>query len=293
VTTVLNDATVRLGDGRTLAYGEWGKDDGTPVVYFHGVPGSRFECWGGAAPYAAAGVRLITIDRPGIGRSDAKANRAVSDWPSDVTELADRLGLERFTVIGHSAGGAYALGCAHALAERLDGVAVVGSVPPLAERDGLQQLGTARYWQLARERPWLMGLNYHALAGALRVAPGLGQGIFLRHASNADRIALDSEEARARFQASVLEGVRTGPHGLVDDMRVLMRPWGFRTSEISLPVQLWHGEDDAHIHPGASERYAEQIPGAIVALVPGEGHFSLPERLTGEIVSALTASGRS
>jgi pimeloyl-ACP methyl ester carboxylesterase len=76
---------------------------------------------------AAVGVRAITLDRPGIGGSDPKAEHRVADWPADVIALADALGIDRFGVIGNSAGAPYALACAALIPERLTGVAMTNS----------------------------------------------------------------------------------------------------------------------------------------------------------------------
>ena len=59
-------STIVLADGRTLAYEEFGSTDGSPVVLFHGLPGSRLFLPG---PTDAA--RIITFDRPGYGESTA------------------------------------------------------------------------------------------------------------------------------------------------------------------------------------------------------------------------------
>ena len=60
------DATITLADGRTLAYCEWGNPTGSPVLLVHGAPGSRLLCPDEDAT-AGAGVRLLTVDRPGYG----------------------------------------------------------------------------------------------------------------------------------------------------------------------------------------------------------------------------------
>jgi pimeloyl-ACP methyl ester carboxylesterase len=286
----LPDAScLRLGDGRSLGYAEWGRRDGKPVIYFHGLPGSRLECWAGGAAYAAAGARLITIDRPGIGRSDPKPDRQLSEWPHNVAELAEALGCERFSVIGHSAGTVYALACAHGLPDRINAVALIGAVPRLDEPDGLASIATARYWRMAREHPGRMRANYRALAALFRVAPRIGQRLLLRHAGDADRAALAGPDARRRIKRSVLEAVRPGPAGLVEDMRVLMRPWQLRLTEIAPPVHLWHGGDDAHVSPSTANRYAEELPRANLVVIPGEGHFSLPKRRAAQIVAGVIA----
>lgn len=50
----------------------------------------------------------------------------MADWPTDVAALADALGIDRFVVAGHSAGGPYAVACAALLLERVSGVVLDG-----------------------------------------------------------------------------------------------------------------------------------------------------------------------
>src|SRR5204863_1333027 len=77
------------------------------------------------------GVRLIAPERPGCGRSCAAPERTLLSWPADVLEFADALGIDRFAVVGFSAGGPYAAACAHLLPpERLIAAAIVNGVAP-------------------------------------------------------------------------------------------------------------------------------------------------------------------
>src|SRR3954470_14650409 len=76
------EGSIRLADGRTLAYAEHGDPDGWPVLGCHGSPSSRLERHvedGGA--YRRWGVRFIVPDRPGFGRSDPHPGRRIIDWP--------------------------------------------------------------------------------------------------------------------------------------------------------------------------------------------------------------------
>jgi len=97
-------ATVELRDGRALGYATWGPGDGFPVFGFLGTPLSLLADLGAEAP-DAAGVRLILVDRPGYGASDFQPGRTLLDWPADVAQLADRLGVDRFAVFGMSGAG--------------------------------------------------------------------------------------------------------------------------------------------------------------------------------------------
>ncbi len=77
-----NDKTIRLHDGRTLGYAEYDIAEGKALFYFHGHPGARLEARFLAEQAAQAGVRLIGIDRPGMGLATFKAGRCFLDWPT-------------------------------------------------------------------------------------------------------------------------------------------------------------------------------------------------------------------
>ncbi len=94
------DFTVRLHDGRTVGVASVGKSDGFPIFHCHGSGSSRLEVKLLAAAAISQGVRLIGLDRPGIGHSDPKNGYQLLDWPDDVGEVADQLGIERFAIEG-------------------------------------------------------------------------------------------------------------------------------------------------------------------------------------------------
>ena len=122
----LTDDAIRLSDGRRLAYAEWGEPQGRCVFLFHGTPHSRLWCPDENVT-ASSNVHLVTVDRPGIGRSDVLPRRTFGAWPSDVVELADALQVEKFGVVGWSAGGPYAAVCGARIPARLTGVGIVCS----------------------------------------------------------------------------------------------------------------------------------------------------------------------
>ena len=127
----LMGAPVRLPDGRVLGVDRLGRPGGVPVLAFHGMPGSRLDFLSESLECAQAGVELIAVDRPGFGLSSPQPGRVLLDWAGDVAALADALGLERFAVLGYSAGAKYALACAYALPERVQVAGVLsGSGPP-------------------------------------------------------------------------------------------------------------------------------------------------------------------
>jgi len=65
-----------------------GHPDGPPVLYFHGHPGARREAALLADPAHQLGIRLIGIDRPGLGLSTYQPHRRLLNWPADVDTLA-------------------------------------------------------------------------------------------------------------------------------------------------------------------------------------------------------------
>lgn len=106
------------GRPRSVAVHECGDPSGTPLIHFHGTPGSRLEADFGHEIAARAGVRVIGFDRPGYGASDAAPISAVG-IAHDAESIADHLGLERFAVSAWSVGTLFRTGNADTLGAML------------------------------------------------------------------------------------------------------------------------------------------------------------------------------
>ena len=279
---------ITLPDGRELAYEEYGDPRDTPVLSFHGGLSSRLD----AAPADAAalelGVRLLSPDRPGMGRSSIQPGRTLLDWPADVAALADHLGLEHFAVMGWSCGGAYAAVCAARLPERVTAVALLSSAVPL------DQFGSSR--GLTTDDRLLLFLT--------RRAPLLASAVmrfFIGDASDArlfkelarsfpavDRAVLKAQPP-AEAVAFVKESMRHGTAGCLQDYRIFGASWGFDLDQIQAPVQIWEGTDD-HTGPPEYRQFLQaHIPHATVHLVPDEGHLSLLPHHAAAILEGLLA----
>ena len=123
---------LRLSDGRRLTFVETGPPDGRPVIYCHGAIGSPLRDTVNLGPITARlDARHIAVNRPGFGGSDLVCDRRVTAFADDLRALADALSLDRFFLIGVSAGGPYALAAAHALTGRVIRAAVCSSLSPL------------------------------------------------------------------------------------------------------------------------------------------------------------------
>ncbi|MFM8332503.1 MAG: alpha/beta fold hydrolase, partial [Candidatus Methylumidiphilus sp.] len=132
--------TFCLRDGRLIGYAEFGDPEGFPVVYCHGFPASRLE--GGLLDAAARRqrVRVIAADRPGYGLSAWQADRAMTDWPDDISQLLAHLGIERFAVLGVSGGGPYGLSLLAKLADRVVAASFVCPLGPVYQPELVQAM---------------------------------------------------------------------------------------------------------------------------------------------------------
>jgi pimeloyl-ACP methyl ester carboxylesterase len=281
--------SVTLPDGRELAYEEYGDPAGEPVLSFHGGLSSRLD----AAPAHQAaldlGVRLLSPDRPGIGRSTFQPGRRLLDWPADVAALTDALGIDRFAVMGWSCGGPYAAVCGARMSDRITAVGLLSSAVPL------ELVGTTK--GLARDDRILLFLVRWAprLASALlRVTIGDATERRLyreirRSFPAVDRAALEERGSIVDAVAFVKESMRQGAEGCLQDYRVFGSPWGFDLSEVTVPVQIWEGEEDNTGPPEYRELLLRHLPRAQLSLVPGEGHLSLLQHQAPAILSHLTS----
>ena len=277
-----------LRDGRKLGYAEYGEPAGLPVFYCHASAGSRLERPADENELLEMGIRFISIDRPGHGWSDFQPSRCLLDWPGDIDQLADHLGIDTFYVMGYSAGGPHALVCAHELPGRVIACAAVSSVAPMGRPGAFKGMplpnrilsGSARW------APWMTRLirrmMYRMLVGDVeKAAQRLMSSI-----PEADKRALYAAENIEIFEKSVRESFRSGWHGVAQDDMVVNQDWGFKVSAIQVQVDIWHGDKDVNVPCHAGEYLHANIPGSRATILSGEGHFFLL-RHWGQVLAAL------
>ncbi len=285
------DGRIYLGDGRRLGYAEYGDPEGRPLFYCHGFPASRFEAALLDPAARKVRVRIVAADRPGFGVSDFQPDRRFGDWPGDVAELADALGIDRFAIVGVSGGGPYALACARKIPRRLTAVGVVCGLGPVGESRALRGMLWSRrlVFNLARRAPWLLRLSYAAVfEHLLRRRPTAILSMIARTPVLPDRRVLERPETRRALLASIQESVREGSRGILHELSLYTREWDFRPEEIALTVDLWHGEADPVVPVAHARALVKQLPRVRPVILPGEGHFSLPMNHMESILLALT-----
>jgi pimeloyl-ACP methyl ester carboxylesterase len=169
------DLTIRLKDGRSLGWVEFGDPEGFPVVNAHGGLACRLDVATAAAAATRSRVRLISPDRPGIGLSDALPGRRIRDWASDIVELVDQLGIDRFAVMGWSMGGQYAAAVGYASPQRITKVAIIAGALPLTEPGVFEQLPTMDrvYTRLSQRATPLARACFGAMSIAAKRTPHL------------------------------------------------------------------------------------------------------------------------
>jgi pimeloyl-ACP methyl ester carboxylesterase len=291
------DQRMQLRDGRWLGYLDYGDPDGAPIFWFHGAPGSRLEFSGYDELLKELHIRLIAPDRPGYGLSDFQPHRRLLDWPADVEQLADHLGIERFAVAGVSAGGPHAAACAYAIPQRLTRVGLIsGATPrgltPLSAYLPLERISNFR----GRYLPWLL---FHATSRwslwsvrddpsrwahstSVRVSSQVGESL---RSLLSQLAASNPPPLPPAARERVLEPFHQGASGYAWDGWICAHSWGFRPGNIhGVEVYLWHGEQDTIVPVSAARALAAAIPGCHATFYPDESH-----NLNAHIREILTA----
>jgi pimeloyl-ACP methyl ester carboxylesterase len=275
---ICRDGLLRLPDGRQLSYREYGNPEGPLVFYFHGTPGSRKEAALIAEDACQADVHLVSIDRPGLGRSTDYCARRILDWPSDVAALADSLGApgQSFGVIGMSGGAPFALACALLMPERMSHVAIVSGHAPMGA-PGVQPGSQDKQIALVTRRPRLAKLGFGLISRKLDRRPDKVVQKVTKEWTAADRqLILCNPTYYRQLIENLDEAARCGVDGLVRDVRLLGCDWGFCLNQIaSVEVSIWQGACDRVSTPSMGHYFNRQIAGSELMIDPRAGHVTM------------------
>ncbi|WP_104524468.1 alpha/beta fold hydrolase [Blastococcus atacamensis] len=267
------EGSIRLADGRTLAYAEYGDPDGTVVLGCHGSPSSRLERHvEDAEDYRRWGVRLVVPDRPGFGRSDPHPGRRVMDWPGDVEQLLDSLGVDRFATLSLSGGAAYALACAHTFGDRVRTVGILGGAPPPDVPWPWPRWVPSRV-RAGLHRPAQLATVLRPIFAPLGLRPELIPRYLQFRLNAADRKVIGRPAVRRVLATTFAEGLRNGTAALAEDRALLFRPWGFPLSTVGQRVHVWHGTQDWQVPVVLGQVLSTMLPDCAAHWMAGEGHF--------------------
>jgi pimeloyl-ACP methyl ester carboxylesterase len=286
VSSAVETRIVAAGDGRELCVEMAGEPDGKPILVHAGEPMSRRLYGGWIADADDKGIRLISYDRPGYGRSTAHPGYTVASGAQDVRAIAEALGYDRLAIWGISGGGPYALGCA----ALLPGVTVAAAA-------------------VASLAPWgIEGFDYFAGMGESNVEAfklffsdpeesrrDLREGREEILAASPEQFAADLESLLSTVDAEAMTGVlarwlaethkvalAAGDQGWWDDGAAKLTSWGFDLRDIRVPVKVWHGREDRFVPVQHGQWLAAAIPGAEADISDRDGHLTMIGRI-GEI----------
>ncbi|MBY9003154.1 MAG: alpha/beta hydrolase [Candidatus Lokiarchaeota archaeon] len=283
------DQIFELKDGRKLGYAEYGDLNGKPIFHFHGHPGSRLEGRLFGEKPKKHGVHAITVDRPGIGLSDFKPNRKLLDWPDDIIELADHLGLNKFAVQGISGGGPYVASCAFKIPERLTCCGIIAGLGPINWSKKGMMLSNRITVFVSRRLPFLVKTIVKAEKKAFEDQKSLEE--LANNLPEPDKILFQDPQIVKIMIEDSKEAFRNGLDGAILEEKIFARLWGFDLKDIpsNLQVYIWHGEMDVFVPPSMGRKMSELIPNCKGYFLPNEGHLSVGFNHLDEILETLAS----
>ncbi|HEV7707808.1 MAG TPA: alpha/beta hydrolase [Asanoa sp.] len=285
-----DEANLTLPDGRAIDYFDGGDPSGRPIFFQPGSPNTRImgKLWHPAAQ--AAGVRLISVSRPGYGGSTAIVDRpTLSAVGRDLAALATLLGLAEYAVIGSSGGGPYAVAAAALDPQRVRALGVVAGAGPWRELADPS-------WE-PEERACLARLDEGDLAGARADMRHLVENVWQADLRKLDGDArlnawlgddpLAGDEAYRAIMADAMRAVLEGTEGAVFDGLAIGAGWDIDLRAIQAPTLLWYGGADEACPVTYGHWYAERIANAQLVVFPEDDHLAVGDSHRLEVLTAL------
>lgn len=270
------DFSVPLADGRQFGLRWYGAPNGQPVLGLHGTPGSRLKFRLAGAAAKELGLKLYCPDRWGYGlTTNIVGKPTFAGFANDIGEIADHLGLNRFSIVGISGGGPFAATVAAALRERVDKLALIGPVGPILPRPFQAPIGPFhRFAFTAWPRiPGGMRLTFATFRILLSMNPKLAVSAVAARAGHADRQIFREGDNKEALGEIMRAGLSRGSDGPVIDMRMFAGSWDVDLSKVTAATRLWIGTEDRNVPLGPARRLAAAIPQAQLTEILGAGHF--------------------
>jgi non-heme chloroperoxidase len=278
MTTVAQPGTTRIhtvegGGGLRLHVREWGRADGPPILFIHGLSQSHL-CW--AKQYQSAlaeEFRLVAYDLRGHGMSQAplEAEHYTDGqlWADDVAAIIRRLGLDRPVLVGWSYGGFIICDYLRAHGQdRIGAIDFVGGVVTLGEAAFGTLIGPGFLDHIADATADDLPTNIAAMRALIKGWPARPFP-----PEEVETLLGSAMTVPARIRANLVARRIDG-----DDV----------LPTIEVPLLVSHGRADTVVLPAMAEHVLAACPVAEPSWYDGVGHtphLEAPERFNRELAA--------
>ena len=285
----LETKILTLSDGRKVSYLDIGDPKGTPILYFHGSPGSRYEALFAEKSAISHNLRIIAPDRPGFGDSDFKPDYSLLDYNNDIIEIVDQLNVSKFGAVGVSGGGTTVLSLAYEYSNRLLFAVDISGYAPI-HKTGLSKVMVPLdrlFWRIAKIAPWLFKLSFSYMGRiATTKSPQKFSKLLKSAYSGPDAEILENEEMAKFLRVDMIEAFKNGADGPSWDTMIRYLDWEFNIQDIDFKIHIFHGSEDITVPLKFAEYKAEHLQNTSYTVYKDEGHFMFVRKFD-EILSQV------
>lgn len=275
---ITSDRTFYFGlKGQRLFVREWGSPQKPTLLLIHGAPGcaDHGKLMSGSPLWNQ--FRLLAIDRPGYGKSDAQKSLTPLLLAAQIEKLLAFRKIKKLSILSVSGGAPYSMALAYLLGPRVQKLSSIGGIAPLTPLNFFfMNPRQKKTWALRKflPRPFLD----FAVTQVWRKRQEKMEDFFfteLDSFSEPDQKVLGHPQLGPVLLDTMKEALQSGPKGVLTDMSVYANPWGFPLKDVQCPVTLWHGLADDVVHYRFAQDMSYRLPNAKRQFFKNEGHYSI------------------
>lgn len=263
--------TILLPDGRSIAYRDHGPADGSPLIFLPGAGCGRLMRFGDDDLLAARGVRLISVDRPGLGASTADPGKTLATVAADLAHLIEAVASEPVPVVANSQGAPFGLALArHAQVQVL---VLVSPIDDVGHPATTALLGTPH-------RGFVADVAADPATAEQQLRGFTAEDVYRMVMSgypDSGAPVYGSAEFQSMFAAALADGFSSGAAGYARDTVLATLPWPADLFDGHAPVTILYGADDDAHSPDHAATLAHRL-GARRQVVDGVGGALMWER---------------
>ncbi len=236
---------IQYKNGNSLSYTEYGNKKGYPVLVQHGLIASILD-YHLFDSLIDAGIRVISIARPGYGESSPYSMINIAEWGEIVSTLVDELKLSHFDILGMSSGAPYSYSIGYRLPDKVRNIFIFSGTPALYDDRVLAV--------------WPYPVNKNADIPELEK---LAHDLFFSNLS-----------PEALAQNDIQDSMGNNCFGIALDFKLRSSPWGFLLSDITENVYMQHSKTDNQVPFNATEITSKLLPNCRLEIRESGDHFS-------------------